>query len=88
MGRNLFFTSEGNLCGGLSLSFFMIAPTRKCGNGCTHIKPHPGLKNLEFGRVFTTSFYRTLSAVDKKPGCEPQVKNAYTLTYTRPKTLT
>ena len=26
------FTSEGNLCGGLSLRLFLTAPTRWCGN--------------------------------------------------------
>ena len=29
----------------------VITPTRCCGNGCPHVRPHPGLANLEFGRV-------------------------------------
>ena len=40
LGRNL-FTSEGNLRGGLGLSLFKITPTRWCGNGCPHVRPHP-----------------------------------------------
>ena len=31
---------------------FRITPTRWCGNGCPHVRPHPGLTNLEFGRVY------------------------------------
>ena len=26
--------------------------TRWCGNGCPHVRPHPGLTNLQFGRVY------------------------------------
>ena len=47
LGRNL-FTSEGNLRGGLGSGPFMITPTRLCANRC----PHPGLTNLELGRVY------------------------------------
>ena len=48
LGRNL-FTSEGNLRGGLGSRPVRITPTRWCGNGCPHVRPHPGLTNLEFG---------------------------------------
>ena len=51
LGRNL-FTLEGNLRGGLGSGPFMITPTRWCGNRCPHVRPHPGLTNLEFGRVY------------------------------------
>ena len=51
LGRNL-FTSEGNLRRGLGSGPFRITPTRWCGNGCPHVRPHPGLTNLEFGRVY------------------------------------
>ena len=59
LGRNL-FTSEGNLRGGLGSGPFMITPTRCCGNGNPHVRPHPGLANLEFGRVYLYFCWDTL----------------------------
>ena len=77
-GRNLFFLhrEETSASGGRKLEAFRrLLPTRWCGNGCPHVRPHPGLTNLEFGRVFTFCA-RTLSAylVEKNRGCEPRVK--------------
>ena len=43
---------KGNLCGGLGSRPFKITPTRWFGNGCPHVRPHPVLTNLEFGRVY------------------------------------
>ena len=51
-GPKPLFTSEGNLHGGLGSMPFRITPARWCGNGCPHVRPHPGLTNLEFGRVY------------------------------------
>ena len=51
-----FFTSGGNLRRRRLRrlkAFLKITPTRWCGNGCPHVRSHPGLTNLEFGRVFT-----------------------------------
>ena len=51
-GKNLFFIgSRGNLHRGLGSRPFKITPTRWCENGCAHVRPHPDLTNLEFGRV-------------------------------------
>ena len=48
---NFFFTLEGNLHRGLGSRAFRITPTQWCGIGCPHVRPPPGLINLEFGRV-------------------------------------
>ena len=51
LGPKHYFTLEGNYHGGLGSRPFRITPTQWCGNECPHVRPHPGLTNLEFGRV-------------------------------------
>ena len=72
LGRNL-FTLEG----GLGSGPFMITPTRWCGKGCPHVRPHSSLTNLEFGRVYLHFCWDTfgLSSGEKKNvGVEPRLK--------------
>ena len=39
---------ETSASGGRKLKAFLrLLPTRWCGNGCPHVRPHPGLTNLE-----------------------------------------
>ena len=78
-------TSEGNLHG-LGSRPFSITATRWCGNGCLHLRPHPGLTSL---KEFTCTSARTLSAylVQKSRECEPRVKKLQLLVPTGPRTL-
>ena len=50
-GRNLSYIRRKPLRRTSLETFCKITPTRWCGNGCPHVRPHPGLTNLEFGRV-------------------------------------
>ena len=53
INRKPIFTSEGNLRGGLS----SWHQNDGVGMRCPHIWPHPGLTNLESGRVHITYHY-------------------------------
>ena len=60
-----FFTSEGNLHGGLGSRSFRMS----------HVRPHSGLTNLEFGRVLLLLLLGHLAYfMERNRGCEPQVK--------------
>ena len=61
---------EENLRGELGSGHFMITPTRLCGKGCPHVRPHPGVRNLEFGRV-NLYFHFRLSQWRKIVGVNP-----------------
>ena len=55
------FTSEGNLCGGLSSWLIMITPTRWCGNGMSAHLTTPWSHKFRFGTVYIT-FHHIRSA--------------------------
>ena len=70
-----FFTLEGNLHGGLVSRPVRITLTQWCGKGCPHIRPHPGLTNLEFGRDLLYFCKDTFSLFSGEKPYEPRVKN-------------
>ena len=51
-GPKLLLHRKETFRGGLGSRPFKITPTQWCRNECPYVRPHPGLTNLEYGRVY------------------------------------